>query len=1016
MPQVIPALVFAGVQYLAFEVSIQVVLATLAVNLAMIGLMGALSKKQTTAFATDAAARQKLIQSPVEPRRIIYGEAMVSGPLVAYFAESTPIEATTTGTARIPSSAPYQITLPNPAKFVSVQWVQLMYYDQVLHTTRYTDPTPGWSNSGATFTFDAADAGQTVGFHYTIIAGYTAHAWHWFVIALAGHEVDEIGEVWLGTKLVGPLNASGYATTGDFAHNVRVLKHLGKPDQLAEPALIAASNGKWTQQHRGVGVAYLVVALQHESHALQSGIPSIRAFVRGKKIYDPRTGATQWSNNAALVIRDYLAAPDGLYCSADEIDDPGLIVAANACDERVPMAEYSAQVSANATSNLLTFAAKETKIDTGDGVTVSSTGDLPGGLSAATTYYVRLARNGSRSFYLAASYADAMNLKAIDITTTGTGKITVSHVDQARYTCDGVLSLADKPIDILDKMRTAMAGAVVYAMGQWRVSAGVYSVPTLPTITADDLRGPIKIQARTARKDLFNGVSGTYIDPNSDWQASNFPPLTNSHYEAQDGGQQILRDIDFPWTINPIRVQRLAKVYLEHARQQISVELPCKLTVLPFTVWSTCQLTLAQFGWVNKVFLVTGWQLAQDGLGVDLTLQEEAAQIYAWDKGNATQVDYAPDSDLPDKYVFAPPGVPQISQTSYSTGDAGGVKTQVSVEWQPSPSAFATLYVLEYISISNAWDAWREVARTVATAITLADVAPGMYQFRVCGVNQWNQPSLFSTSELVEVYRDLPVPPTPNISVRGTADGVANVTLDLCEDEDVRTGGRLILRFVQDGGPTDWNFGVLLRDQGWPGDVLSVNVPLATGYYMAKWRNSMMAHSSPAASFYVVDTTPGATISTLQEDPGFAGVGTNTQVQSFSLYLADLGGGGGYVQSGSYAFHAKMDLTTVKTVRLVPIVHGEGFAGGFLWDDRTNNIDDWVCTVDGNDCEDCEATLMVRVTNDAPNGASPNWGEWHELPGPAKYTCRGVQARLDFTSADPTHVRTVFTLRLYAKQ
>ena len=99
--------------------------------------------------------------------------------------------------------------------------------------------------------------------------------------------------------------------------------------------LVANTNGEWTNAHRLRGRAYLHLQLRRDDTAFPGGLPNVSAKVRGRKIYDPRTGQTAWSDNAALVILDYLRAPFGLNCSLDEIDLSSFIAAANICDETV---------------------------------------------------------------------------------------------------------------------------------------------------------------------------------------------------------------------------------------------------------------------------------------------------------------------------------------------------------------------------------------------------------------------------------------------------------------------------------------------------------------------------------------------------------------------------------------------------------------------------------------------------------------------------------------------------------
>ncbi|MBF0562328.1 MAG: hypothetical protein HQL37_09960 [Alphaproteobacteria bacterium] len=158
------------------------------------------------------------------------------------------------------------------------------------------------------------------------------------VVVLAAHEVDSVGDVYFDNTGVS-LDGDGAATSAPYARAgtvyANVWKHLGSPDQNADAVLVANTNGEWTNAHRLQGRAYLHLQLRRDDTAFPGGLPNVSAWVRGRRLYDPRTGTTAWSDNAALAILDYLRAPFGLNCSLDEIDLSSFIAAANICDEAV---------------------------------------------------------------------------------------------------------------------------------------------------------------------------------------------------------------------------------------------------------------------------------------------------------------------------------------------------------------------------------------------------------------------------------------------------------------------------------------------------------------------------------------------------------------------------------------------------------------------------------------------------------------------------------------------------------
>jgi predicted phage tail protein len=82
------------------------------------------------------------------------------------------------------------------------------------------------------------------------------------------------------------------------------------------------------------GFTYTVIRLDLRQAEFQGGLPDISVLMKGRKLYDPRTGVTAWSQNPALVIYDYLTSE---MCGVDPADLPTghFITAANVCDEQI---------------------------------------------------------------------------------------------------------------------------------------------------------------------------------------------------------------------------------------------------------------------------------------------------------------------------------------------------------------------------------------------------------------------------------------------------------------------------------------------------------------------------------------------------------------------------------------------------------------------------------------------------------------------------------------------------------
>jgi len=118
---------------------------------------------------------------------------------------------------------------------------------------------------------------------------------------------------------------------------VSVQKHLGVPGDGVDSYLHGLIPSLWPTTATLSGFCYTIVTLDLNQPEFQGGLPSIEVLLRGKKLYDPRTGTTYWSQNPALAIYDYLTSE---LCGVDAADIPTstLIASANDCDASVSLA------------------------------------------------------------------------------------------------------------------------------------------------------------------------------------------------------------------------------------------------------------------------------------------------------------------------------------------------------------------------------------------------------------------------------------------------------------------------------------------------------------------------------------------------------------------------------------------------------------------------------------------------------------------------------------------------------
>jgi len=534
-------------------------------------------------FTAAAQDRQQMIRSAVATRQVVYGLAMMSGPIV--FAASTGSE------------------------------------NQYLHV----------------------------------------------VVPLAHGESEEIVSVQFGDDTVGTLDGSGNVTSGRFSGKMRIKKHLGASSQTADSDLVAEV-ADWTTDHRLQGITYLYVRLQYDTSVYPYGLENIKAKVKGRKVYDPRSLTTAWTDNWALCLADYLMADYGLRATSAEVDMTGhLITQANLCDESV---------------------------------------NIPGG---------------------------------------GT---------QARYTCNGAVDLGNTLVTNLRGLLTGAVGNLVYTQGQYRLYAAAYDTPTI-SLDENDLRGDMSLQARPSRQSLFNGVRGTFVSPDNFWQPSDFPQVTNATYETQDGGEQLLKDIELPYTIDGFAAQRLAKIILERGRQGITATLPCKLTAFRLAAWDNFSLTIDHLGWSAKTFRVTRWVMQPTG-GVDLEIQEEASASYSWSSSDATVVDAAPDTTLPSLLnLAAPTSLAAASGATHQLVQADGLTLcRIYVSWTAAADARVVSYELQHkLTTDSAYQ-----SAVVPSAVVTAYLAPvksgSSYHVRVRSLTAGGVPSAWAGPVTISASSD----------------------------------------------------------------------------------------------------------------------------------------------------------------------------------------------------------------------------------------------------------------------
>lgn len=126
----------------------------------------------------------------------------------------------------------------------------------------------------------------------------------------------------------GPVEEVGTVELNDAAlpDSVTVTKYDGS--QTTVDATLAAAIPAFAETLNGT--AYLVCQVPA---GVSFGFPRFTALVKGRKVYDPRTTNTAWSDNPALVLADFLT--NSTFGAGRTIDWTTVSTAADFCDELV---------------------------------------------------------------------------------------------------------------------------------------------------------------------------------------------------------------------------------------------------------------------------------------------------------------------------------------------------------------------------------------------------------------------------------------------------------------------------------------------------------------------------------------------------------------------------------------------------------------------------------------------------------------------------------------------------------
>jgi len=839
-----------------------------------------------------------------------------------------------------------------------------------------------------------------------------------------------------------------------FRNKVKVNTHFGTDNQIADDDLVSSFFKSATvdinNNFRGRGIAYIYVRLEHSPDVWQSGVPTITAQIKGKKVQDIRqtvsggANINRYSTNPALCIRDYLTNTTyGRGISSSNIDDTSFIAAANYCD-------------------------------------------------TSTSY----------------TMDDA------------------STVTQKRYQMNGMVSVGETSMNILEDMLTSCRGMIVFSGGKYKLVLDKDETPAL-TFSEDDMLPDFEVTL--GGKDSFsNRVNTQFFNPEKDSQLD-FVYVESDSYKTADNNLLLERNIELPFTNNYVTAKDIGEQTLKQSRQNIIIRFSTFQQGLLAECGDVIYIKNTNLGWDTlnsnngKKFRVMDMQILSNG-EINIIAVEFDSAVYT--PSTIPLEDTAPNTNLPDitfserpsnitivenlyfdgakiipqltlswdapknpvdrykilykkapnynyektatsstrsytldnvgagfyifwvqainqagyksrwggKYYSAKgidalpavnsPAISSITESLVSTFDGSGVKAQASIAFTASSnSEWEDLGVtIDHYEASYASTSTPSVYTTLTstgTTINFVDIKPDRYNFRVRAINTAGISSDYN--EGTQTISGLTTAPANVTNFYLRADSSeAHLHWDQATDLDVKIGGSFEIRHSPSTSGASWDASSKIGNNI-SGISTNTTMPLMVGTYSIKAVDST-GNKSASATTHVNSVSPSMfdkqTLTTIT-DTTFTGTKNNMVVDGSVLkFQADtlwdsvagdidewglIDAVGGLDTSGSYEFASKIDATQVSNVLLSSSISFSTVdASAGFWDDQLSNIDTWDSIDSSSDFDDINANLYVATTNDDPADGSASWSSY-QLLSIGNYYARGFKFKLEASTSSTDH-------------
>ena len=314
--------------------------------------------------------------------------------------------------------------------------------------------------------------------------------------------------------------------------------------------------------------------------------------------------------------------------------------------------------------------------------------------------------------------------------------------------------------------------------------------------------------------------------------------------------------------------QRLAKIVLYKHRQQITVNLKCKMTAFQIEVGDTIMVKNTRYGWSSKPFEVLSFNFAVEGsadaplFGVDLTLKEISSSVYNW---SAEEVAIERDNtSLPN---YATVAVPQISASDELRAINQDVITALLVTVSSS-NPFVTDFEVSYKKQSDS--IYTETNKSTSGKYEILKVEDGVYyDIRARAVTFLGVSSTYQTLSYQVIGKTAPPSDVTGLSINSIG---GNALLQWTPLTDLDLSHYKVRYSSLTSGATYQNAIDLVDKVSRPGN--SVIVPSRQGTYFVKAVDKLNYVSTNAAEVVLLTNISNVedlnAVATVTENPAFS--------------------------------------------------------------------------------------------------------------------------------------------------